>query len=88
MKIPITNERMLHDFAMTENYVIIPDLPMESNPEKVVRGERPWLWWFNKDGPCRYGVMKRHGEGPDEIQWFELPGHYVFHYGNSWEQFD
>jgi len=32
IKIPIESIRMLHDFSATENYVIIPDLPMESNP--------------------------------------------------------
>jgi len=29
IKIPITSVRFLHDFSATENYIIIPDLPME-----------------------------------------------------------
>lgn len=65
LNIPISSERMLHDFAITENHIIIPDLPMESNAEKVITGERPWLWWFNKDAPCRYGIMKRLNQNLD-----------------------
>jgi 9-cis-epoxycarotenoid dioxygenase len=59
MDIPISTPRMLHDFVITENHVIIPDLPMEDDATKVIRGITPWLWNFNKDGACRYGIMKR-----------------------------
>lgn len=30
--IKITSVRMLHDFIVTDDYVIIPDLPLEGNP--------------------------------------------------------
>ena len=32
-----------------------------------------------------YGVMKRNCLNPDQVQWFELPNHYVFHFVNAWE---
>ena len=44
LKIPISSPRMLHDFAITEKNIIIPDLPMENDPKKVIRGERPYFW--------------------------------------------
>ena len=39
MEIPITSIRMIHDFPITEHYVIIPDLPLEMKPDKIMRGE-------------------------------------------------
>lgn len=83
--IPTTTPRMLHDFAITENYIIIPDLPMESNIDKVFNENR-LLYQLNVDAPARYGIMKRHCQDPDQTQWFELPYHYCFHYANAWEE--
>lgn len=37
--IKITSPRMIHDFMITENYVIFPDLPMEFNPPKAVKNK-------------------------------------------------
>jgi len=50
---------MVHDFAITENYIIIPDLPLEADPKKVISGKTPWIFAFNEKGACRYGIMKR-----------------------------
>ena len=50
---------MIHDFCITENYVIIPDLPMEFNPEKNMKeGGRDMFQW-DKNQPSRYGIMKK-----------------------------
>ena len=40
---------------------------------------------MNKNKPARYGFLKRFSSNPDETKWFELPSHYVFHFGNSYE---
>jgi carotenoid cleavage dioxygenase-like enzyme len=34
---------------------------------------------------ARYGVMKRDCTDTDEIKWFDLPNHYVFHFVNAWD---
>jgi len=49
---------MIHDFANTENYIIIPDLPVEFNPAKTFK-EKKWIFQFNKKGACRYGILKK-----------------------------
>jgi len=57
--IPLSSTRMVHDFAVTENHVIIPDLPMEFDIEHgLKKGNFPMV--LNKEKPCRYGVMKRN----------------------------
>jgi carotenoid cleavage dioxygenase-like enzyme len=35
--IPIESPRMVHDFMMTENYIIIPDSPLEFKPEAMIK---------------------------------------------------
>lgn len=76
---------MLHDFAITENYIIIPDMPMEVNPQKVAT-ERAFMAGYNPKGACRYGFMKKYSQHNDQVQWFDLPAHYAFHFGNAWEE--
>lgn len=39
VKIPISSVRMIHDFPITENYVIIPDMPMEFRIDQVFKGK-------------------------------------------------
>jgi len=83
--IPITSPRMIHDFIITQNYVIIPDSPMELRPDLAIK-ENKFLFQFDKSKPSRYGVMKRQCQNPDQVQWFETPSHIVFHYVNAWEE--
>jgi 9-cis-epoxycarotenoid dioxygenase len=82
--IPISSPRMIHDFAITENYAIFPDLPMEMRPDLMIK-ESKFIFHFDEKKPARYGIMKRHCLNPDQVQWFELPNHYVFHFVNAWE---
>lgn len=76
---------MIHDFMMTENYVIIPDSPLEFKPERPIK-EKKFVFAFDNTRPSRYGIMKRNCQNPDQVRWFELPGHMVFHYINAWEE--
>ncbi|CAM9107814.1 unnamed protein product, partial [Heterosigma akashiwo] len=79
--VPLTNARMVHDFPATATKVIVPDLPLEFRPELAARGR--FVFQFDPSKPARYGVLDRRCEG--EVRWFDLPGHYVFHYVNAWD---
>jgi carotenoid cleavage dioxygenase len=76
---------MMHDFAITEHYTIFMDLPLTFSIERAMKGE-PVLM-FERDLPARYGILPRHGSNED-IKWFELPAHYVFHTSNAHEDGD
>ena len=76
---------MIHDFQITENYVIFPDLPLEANPKNAIKKQQ-FIFHFDEKKPCRYGIMPRYDNHPNNIQWFDVPAHYCFHYVNSWEE--
>ena len=84
MNIPITSPRMIHDFGITENYIIVPDLPLEMNIKNAI-DKNDVIFKYDTEKPSRYGIMKKLNQAPDQIQWFEMPNHFVFHYVNSWE---
>jgi len=37
MDIPLTCPRMIHDFGITENYIIVPDLPIEFDIKTAIK---------------------------------------------------
>ncbi|TAE58625.1 MAG: 9-cis-epoxycarotenoid dioxygenase [Nostocales cyanobacterium] len=74
---------MMHDFAITENYTIIMDLPLTFSGERVQRGEP--MMMFEGDRPSRFGIIPRHGDNGN-IRWFETPSCYIFHTMNAYEE--
>ncbi|NRQ35836.1 dioxygenase [Nonomuraea sp. NN258] len=80
-EITVPGGTMMHDFAITEHYVIWLDLPLTFRPELVGK-TMPYQW---DDGyGARLGVM-RH-DGPDApVRWFDVDPCYVFHVGNAHE---
>lgn len=78
-EVEVGGPTMMHDFAITENYVIWLDLPMVFDLN-LVGGGMPFRW--SDDYPARLGVMPRAG-GP--VRWFDIDPCYVFHVGNAYE---
>ncbi len=73
---------MMHDFAITENFVVFMDLPITFNLESAMSGSMPYLW--NDDYDARVGVMPRGGSGRD-INWYSVNACYVFHPLNAYD---
>lgn len=72
---------MMHDFAITENYVVWLDLPVVFDPALLARGGMPMRW--SDTYGARLGLMRRDAAG--EVRWFDVDPCYVFHVGNAHE---
>lgn len=77
---------MMHDFAITENYVIFPLGSLTFDITPMLTGGR-----FSEaikgapDRSMRFGIRGR--EAGSEIRWFEAPSvGYMFHPGNAYEE--
>ncbi|MFN4224931.1 MAG: carotenoid oxygenase family protein [Hyphomonas sp.] len=80
--IDVPNMVMMHDFAITRNYVIFLDLPLVFKPELLASG-MPFK--FDPSAGARIGVMPRNGSNRD-VRWLTIDPCYVFHTVNAYEQ--
>jgi carotenoid cleavage dioxygenase len=81
-EIDLPGPRLPHDMGLTENYVILHDLPVIFS-EQAIRNR---MWQIHvADQPVRFGVVPRKGGPP---KWFEFPACYIYHVINSWEEGD
>ena len=84
--IDVAGPTMIHDFSITENYVLFMDLPVVFDLDMAMEGAGlPYRW--DDDYGARLGVMPRGGSGA-ETKWFDIDPCYVFHPANSFERSD
>ena len=74
---------MVHDFMVTQNYVLFPIMPLSGSLDRAMRGGPAFAW--EPELGTYLGVLKR-GESVDKIRWFEGSPSYVFHPMNAFEQ--
>ena len=77
---------MMHDFAITENYVIFPlgSMTFDLGP-LLVGGRFSDAIAAAPDRPMQFGIRGR--EPGSELRWFEAPSAgYMFHPGNAYEE--
>ncbi|CAM6105989.1 unnamed protein product [Calypogeia fissa] len=86
--VPITIKRPMiaHDFAITENFAILPDLDLVINIENMIKGGSAIA--FDKEKMARLGVLPRYAKDESGIQWFDVPQSFCFHYWTAWEEGD
>jgi carotenoid cleavage dioxygenase len=83
--VEVNGSVMMHDFSLTENHVVIYDLPVTFDMDKAMRGTLPYTW--NDDYQARVGVMARDSDGSD-VRWFEIEPCYVYHPLNAYDDGD
>ncbi len=82
--IPIADAPMLHDFALTERYVVLYDLPVTFSMEHAQKGTPlPYAW--NEAHGARLGLLPRAG---GETRWFDVEPCWVFHTVNAYDDGD
>jgi carotenoid cleavage dioxygenase len=75
----------IHDCMITENYVIVLDLPVTFSMKSLLAGSSfPYAW--NPEHKARVGLLPR-GK-PGEIVWCDVEPCYVFHPANAYELAD
>jgi carotenoid cleavage dioxygenase-like enzyme len=76
----------LHDYYLTENYLVFPDLSLRFDP-KGMFGDDKSPMVFDPDYKMRWGVIKRDHKAGDPVRWFstEQAGH-LWHVVNGWEE--
>ncbi|GME34536.1 stilbene cleavage oxidase [Neofusicoccum parvum] len=74
---------MIHDFAVTDNWVIFPIIPLICDVERMKKGGEHWAW--RSDVPFYLGVLPRHGAKGSDVKWFQAPNAFPGHTSNAYE---
>ncbi|MGB1615869.1 MAG: carotenoid oxygenase family protein [Pseudomonadales bacterium] len=81
-ELDLPGQPMIHDCAITDQYVIVFDLPVTFSLSRMIRRYLPFAW--NPKHQARIGLLNRHQ--PDQaIVWFEIAPCYIFHPQNAFE---
>ena len=75
VEVEVGGSPMMHAFSLTDDHVIIYDLPVTFDLELLANGF-PYGW--NADYPARVGVMRRDSDGSD-VRWLDVEPCYVYH---------
>ncbi|MFE5330370.1 carotenoid oxygenase family protein [Embleya sp. NPDC056575] len=80
-RVPVADSPMMHDFGLTEKYVVLFDNPITFDAEAAAAGALvPYVW--NARHPARVGLLPRAG-GP--TAWFDIPPFYFSHTLNAYD---
>lgn len=74
---------MVHDFAITTDYLIFPIFPTIVELDRLKAGGPHWMSDIAQD--CWVGVVPRRGDVRD-MRWFRRPGGQAFHVINAWNE--
>ncbi|KAJ4362945.1 hypothetical protein N0V83_010062 [Neocucurbitaria cava] len=74
---------MIHDFAITENWVLFPIIPQTCDLDRMKLGGEHWQW--DPNIPFYLGVLPRRGASGSQVKWFQAPNAFPGHTINAYE---
>ncbi|KAF6827904.1 lignostilbene dioxygenase [Colletotrichum plurivorum] len=74
---------MIHDFAVTENWVLFPMIPQICDIDRLKAGGEHWQW--DPNVPIYVGVLPRRGAKGSDVKWFRAPNAFPGHTTNAYE---
>ncbi|KAI1334266.1 putative lignostilbene dioxygenase [Xylariaceae sp. FL0016] len=74
---------MIHDFAVTKNWVLFPLIPQLCDLERLKKGGEHWQWSPNT--PFYLGVIPRYGGKSSDVKWFRFRNSFPGHSVNAYE---
>ncbi|KAL2844127.1 carotenoid oxygenase [Aspergillus pseudoustus] len=74
---------MIHDFAVTENWVVFPIIPQVCDLERMKQGGEHWQW--SPETPMYLGVLPRRGAKSTDVKWFRYTNSFPGHTANAYE---
>ena len=83
LEIPFAS--MIHDFAVTKNWIVVPVFPLTGSMERAKSGRPPFAW--EPDKGTHVAFVPRNGSVAG-VQWVTLPPCYVFHAMNHYDTSD
>ncbi|MBF4160603.1 carotenoid oxygenase family protein [Nocardioides acrostichi] len=76
----------LHDFFLTENYLVFPDISLRRDPQGLQRTDGS-VFVFDEAAPLRWGVLPRAFDAETQVRWFTTDqAATVWHVINAWER--
>ncbi|KAL4386781.1 hypothetical protein GQ457_09G003890 [Hibiscus cannabinus] len=84
VEIPLPVPTMMHDFAITENFVVIPDQQVVFKLQEMITGGSPVI--YDKNKKSRFGILSKNASNANDIIWIESDNTFCFHLWNAWEE--